>query len=260
MNIYIINLPKDTERQEFQKKQFHKLDLKYELIAATTVADIEDIYHNHYLDWQRPLRKVEVACYFSHQKLWKRVLNENQPALILEDDAILCHNIAKILDFSKTLQNIDCINFETVGRKKLLGKEGITVADSGYNLLPLYLDRAGAGGYILYPSGAKKLLDYELQYGIGLSDAQRNSCSSLVSYQIEPACVVQMDQCHRFNLQSPLKVASNIATLNRPYIAPKHFFYFKFKRLKSQIEQGYRQVRYCRIAKRRQVDIKIEDF
>lgn len=248
------------ERREFQKQQLQKLDLEYEVISATTVTEIEDVYSNYYYDWQRPLRKVEVACYFSHQKLWQRILKEQQPALILEDDAVLCKSLPKILEFTKTLTSIDYINLETVGRKKLLGKKSIAVSNSKFKLLPLYLDRAGAGGYILYPSGAKKLLDFEQQQGIGLSDAHMNSCSSLVSYQLEPACVVQMDQCHHCGLSSPLALISNIATLKRPHIKPKHFFYFKFKRLKSQIAQGYRQLLHCSNAKRRKVDIKIEDF
>ena len=47
----------------------------------------KDTYKKHYYDWQRPLRKAEVACYFSHRSAWDKVIKSKKPALILEDDA-----------------------------------------------------------------------------------------------------------------------------------------------------------------------------
>ena len=65
MQIFVINLPSAIERRKFQKDQLTKLGLEYKILDATSIADInEATYIKHYFDWQRPLRKTEVACYY----------------------------------------------------------------------------------------------------------------------------------------------------------------------------------------------------
>ena len=89
MQIFVINLPRATERRIFQEEQFKRLSLKFHLLEATCVNKISDeTYQKHYRDWQRPLRKTEVACYYSHRFAWKKVIETGKPALILEDDAL----------------------------------------------------------------------------------------------------------------------------------------------------------------------------
>ena len=90
VNILIINLKTSKDRLEFQKKQFEKLGLPFDVLEAFSVVDLnEEQYQKLGFGWQRPLRKVEVACFLSHQKAWEEVLKRNQPCLILEDDAVL---------------------------------------------------------------------------------------------------------------------------------------------------------------------------
>jgi len=256
LKIYIINLDKDRERRAFQEEQMQSLQLEYEIIAATTTQDIGRLYKRHKDDWQRPLREVELACYFSHQKLWKRILEEQKPALILEDDALICSELPKILEFCSTLKGVDHISLESVGRKKLLGKESIPVPIDGFKLSPLIIDRNGAGGYILYPSGAKKLLEHEAKNGVALADAQITSCFTLRSYQLDPACIIQMDQCHKYGLTSPIEVLSNITGTQKCAIPQEKFMTFKRKRIVHQIKLALRELKYIFRAKRRKVDLK----
>ena len=256
MNIYIINLQKDRERREFQEQQLHNLQLKYKIINATTTQDIRPLYERHRDDWQRPLREVELACYFSHQKLWQRILQEQQPALILEDDAIVCKALPNILEYCKKLKNIDHISLESVGRKKLLGNKKILIPIDEFKLSPLYIDRNGAGGYILYPSGAKKLLEHERRYGVALADAQITGCIKLKSYQLEPACIVQMDQCYKYGLKSPFPVKSNIEGEKKCPIPQEKYLSFKRKRITHQVKLALRELKYIFRAKRRKIDLK----
>ena len=87
VNTLIINLKSSQDRRDFQKRQFGKLGLDFEILEAFSVADLsEEQYQKFGFGWQRPLRKVEVACFLSHQKAWEEVLKRNQPCLILEDD------------------------------------------------------------------------------------------------------------------------------------------------------------------------------
>lgn len=63
----------------------------------------------------------------------------------------------------------------------------------------LYRHRRGAGGYVLYPSGAKKLLKYQQKNGIAPADVHLNDCPTL-RYQIEPVCVVQAMYCQEYGI------------------------------------------------------------
>lgn len=256
MKIYIINLQKDRERRAFQEQQLHNLQLEYTIIDAVTAKEILPLYEKYRDDWQRPLREVELACYFSHQKLWQRILQEQEPALILEDDAIVCKALPNILEYCVRLKNIDHISLESVGRKKLLGNKSILIPIDGFKLSPLYIDRNGAGGYILYPSGAKKLLEHERKYGVALADAQITSCFQLKSYQLEPACIVQMDQCYKYGLKSPIPVKSNITGEKKCPIPQEKYLFFKRKRITHQVKLAFRELKYIFRAKRRKVDLE----
>ena len=171
MQIFVINLPSATERCKLQKDQLTKLGLEYKILAATSVEDIsEATYKKHYFDWQRPLRKTEVACYFSHRSAWERVIKSRMPALILEDDAILSIFLPELLGSLNKIKSTDLINLENRSRKKFVSRSYVKI-ECNSKLLRLYQDRTGAAGYILWPSGANKLIQLEKNSGIGLADA-----------------------------------------------------------------------------------------
>lgn len=265
MKAYIINLSKDKIRREFQEKQLSNLGIDYEIVNAVTTDDIElSVYKNHENDWQRPLRRVEVACYFSHRTLWKKIIERKEPALILEDDALLSQCVPNILNDLSTLDNIDYVTLEVRGRKKLVANEGQDIAPSSQarisRIYRLYLDRTGAAGYVLFPSGASKLLEQEAENGIGLADAHITACYDLVAYQIEPAAIIQVDQCAHYGIRSPLVVKSNISNQDKPPMTFRKKFFFKVKRIKAQIRQGLQQIRHFFHATRRDIKIDSEDF
>ena len=261
MKIYVINLPKDKERKSFQENQLKSFNLDYEIISAVTVADIsKQIYEAHKNDWQRPLRDVEIACFYSHYHLWQRILEQNRPALILEDDALLSKCLPKILNDLFNEKDIDYINMEVVGRKKIVSKKSKAALSCNTQLYRLYLDRNGTGGYILYPSGAKKLLALEEKIGIGLADAHINTCTDLAGYQIEPAAVIQLDQCQKCGITPPLEGLSNIGTQEKPAKDIDKTWYFASKRMTEQLRQGFQHIRYLFHGEKREIQIRIEDF
>ena len=99
MNIYIINLASAEKRAAFQKKQFSRLGLSFEVVSAVSTADVsEEHYRRVAFDWERPLSRAEVSCYLSHRSLWQRVIDENTPALILEDDAYVSDDLPQLLN------------------------------------------------------------------------------------------------------------------------------------------------------------------
>ena len=184
MNIFVINLSGAIKRRQFQKQQLLELGLEYKILEAASIDDISnEIYKKHYYDWQRPLRNTEVACYFSHKSAWNKIIKNDQPALILEDDALLSKCVPELLKSLTNKKNVDLISLEVAGRKKWISKFGQDIACNS-KLFRLYQDRNGAAGYILWPSGAKKLLQYEMENGIALADAQIASCNTLLSLSL----------------------------------------------------------------------------
>ena len=260
MNIFIINLSDAVERREFQKQQLFQLGLEYKILNAVSIDDISsEIYKKYYYDWQRPLRNTEVACYFSHKLAWDKIIKTDQPALILEDDALLSKCVPELLKSFTNKKNVDFITLEVAGRKKFISKIGEDIACNS-KLFRLYQDRNGAAGYVLWPSGAKKLLEHESLNGIGLADAHIASCYSIKSYQVEPAAIIQYDQCNNYNVQIPYLKAFSSSTVSQDK-NPKGSFYFRIKRLSAQLRLGLHLAQiFNRKSSRRYISIRNSDF
>ena len=260
MKIFIINLSTAVKRRQFQSKQMSKLDLDYEFLEATTIHDISDeTYAKHYQDWQRPLRNTEVACYFSHRSAWQRIIDTKTPTLILEDDALLSKCVPELLKSFTSKKNVDLINLEVSGRKKIISKVGENITCNS-KLFRLYQDRYGAAGYILWPYGAKKLLEHESLNGIGLADAHIASCYSIKSYQVEPAAIIQLEQCDNYNVKIPYIKALIISTVSQAQ-NPKGSFSFWIKRFSAQLKLALHAAKILnKNPSRRLININVDDF
>jgi len=259
VQIFVINLPDAVKRRKLQKDQLTKLGLEYTVLDATSVEDIsEATYKKHYFDWQRPLRKTEVACYYSHRSAWDRVIKSGEPALILEDDAILSIFLPELLGSLNKIKSTDLINLENRSRKKFVSSSHLDIGCNS-KLLRLYQDRTGAAGYILWPSGAKKLIQFENKSGIGLADAHITSCYSLLSYQVEPSPIIQLDQCKEYdviNIYTSVNSKSTVSS-SQNY---KGGIYFIVKRLFYQLKLAFRQLFILTKSKRRFISIRNSDF
>ena len=261
MKIFVINLPGAIERLQFQEEQLSKLELDYEIIEATSIYDISDEEHTkHYHDWQRPLKSTEVACYFSHRYIWQIIIDNNMPALILEDDALLSKYTPEILNSISELSHVDLVQLEIRGRKKLIKKQGVKIS-STHTLYRLYQDRTGAAGYVLWPSGAKRLLEHESVHGIGLVDANIASCYNIKSYQVEPAAIIQLDQCHDYSVHNPYARDLSKSTVSSARNSKGSFYFWK-KRISAQLKIGLHIVKILNSTRSsmRFIKIRSDDF
>ena len=259
MNILVLSLPNAKERRDFQQNQLFKLGLDFKFLDATSTNDINtETYKKHYYDWQRPLRNTEVACYFSHRSAWQKIINNNMPALILEDDALLSQCVPELLKSFTNKKNVDLINLEVRGRKKFISKIGQDTACNS-RLFRLYQDRTGAAGYILWPLGAKKLLQFETENGIALADAQITNCNTLMSYQIEPAAIIQLDQCKQYDISNTFSDTIQMSTVSQPN-NPKVHTIFWMKRISAQIKLSIRILSLFRKSRRRYIKLNKESF
>jgi glycosyl transferase family 25 len=259
VKILIINTKLAQARRQFQADQMKKLGLEYSLLTAISVNDLDEkIYRQHRYDWQRPLKNSEVACYYSHRKAWQTVVQAKEPMLILEDDALLAKTTPLVLQDLQGAHNIDLVNFEVRGRKKHIGKIYKKIG-SAHWLIRLYQDRAGAAAYILWPSGARKLLDLERRKGIALADARIATCYSLTAYQIEPAAAIQLDDCEAYDVPSPAEMKLSSSSVSSNIRENKEVIH-TLKRVAHQAFLLARHIFLFSIAKRRFIDFKKDLF
>ena len=240
MKALIINQDIQTQRMSFQKEQLTSLNIDFQRIPACSIQCSNDnIFQKHFNTWQRPLSLSEISCFFSHKNAWEKVLNSGQVMLILEDDAWLDESIPDVLKQLADLEQVDYITLEVsrANRKKLVSKNPKVII-SGKKLLRLFQGRSGAAGYILWPSGAKKLLDHCADGNIGIVDKFMNSCYSMNSFQLEPCLVIQLDQCSFHGITPPLEVKSTISSnsLEKPAIIQQ--VRYKFRRLAGELKVG----------------------
>ena len=259
MDILIISLPNAKERRDFQQNQLSKLGLEFAFLDATSIHDLnEATYKQHYQDWQRPLKTTEVACYYSHRRAWNRVIQFNKPVLILEDDALLSKYVPELLKDFADKENTDLINLENRARKKFVSRSGESITCNS-KLLRLYQDRTGAAGYILWPSGAKKLIQCEEKKGIALADAHITACNNLIAYQVEPSPIIQLDHCEYYDIKNPISNNASDSSVSS-HNNPKGGVFFWLRRIYSQVKLGIRQLFLVTFSTRRYIKIDKKGF
>lgn len=248
----VINLNSAAERWRFQEKQLSHLNINYHRHAATSVDDLTDATYEKWAnDWQRKLRRTEVACFLSHYRAWKHIANSGQAFLVLEDDVLLSEHLPEALAVLENNQSLDYdhITFETRGRKKLVTKQSVLDSEH-FSLHTLFLDKTGAAAYLLTPAGAKKLVNQVDKKGAGLADALLCHTKTLKKLQAAPALAIQMDMASHYkmsSLEKPSVAKSNISTVihSKPTAnSLSDKLTFKSKRLAAQVDMGLIQARH----------------
>ncbi len=244
----------------FMRSQLRKLDQQYERIEAVTAEDPVVWQNNDYWNtWERPLKATERACVLSHLSVWKRLAagTSSDPVLILEDDALLSNRLSAVLHAVDLITDIDYLNLEVALRRKLLAASDRYLID-GIRYLRLYQDRNGTGAYVLWPSGARKLVT-EASRAAGLADGIICRTAKLLSYQVEPACAVQISLCSGYGITQPIEFSSSIAadkSVNTKFRSLK----FRCRRIKGQLSLGLKALRHAHHAVRRDVRLCVNDF
>lgn len=275
LKVRIINVAGQAERRALQQRQMTALNFDYEIVDGIDSANLnQKTIDDHQGKWERPLRTTEIACLMSHQKIWAEIAQGNAPMLVLEDDALLSSKtpqvISSLLEMVQTGKiSANHISLETRGRKKLLGRKCINIPGSengtkhsSHCVRPLYLDRTGAAAYVLWPEGARRLLERSRAQP-GLADAMLASAFDLMAWQIDPALAIQSDQAHRFGLNAPISTHSTISPKNNPR-PPAQGLWQRIKyfvvHVNAQARMGLRQIAKAPFAFRKEPPIEIDSF
>lgn len=256
MQTYLISLDSAVERRNFQRNQLERLGLNFQIHPACTPRQL-DLYSNiDWHAWERPLMPTEQACFVSHYQIWQQVSKQSQPSLVLEDDVLLSIRTPDFLRNCTTLKGVDHLTLETRLRKKFLGQ---SLEHGGFSISRLYQDRTGAAAYVLWPQGAMKMLQRVDREGAALADAFISHSYEMSSYQAEPALAIQSDITSYYRLTNPLDTHSYIQedaqTFKRQLENLAHLqpFVFKWRRIKSQLKMGVRNLFLLLRAQRRHV-------
>jgi glycosyl transferase family 25 len=264
MKTYILNLPSAQERRNFQTQQAQRLGLEAVFIDAQTPADIPDaFFQTHAFSWERPIKITEVACFMSHHLVWQKIASSEEPALVLEDDAILAHNTPELLAWLAQRLDMDHVSLETRQRQKLLGRRFKAMDSLKACLHPLLQDRTGAAAYVLWPSGARALLAKFERQGMGLADAFISSTYELQSWQTVPAFAIQADVASAYGVFCPIAPHSLIAREKVPSPPTRsrlHDLQFKGRRLNAQLRLAVRYLTCVWRARRQFVGIDPAQF
>lgn len=239
-------------------RQLTRLEIPFERMEAVTPDMISEIDQNYnWGSWERPLKETEKACFLSHVKAWEHVVSKNCHVLILEDDALLSRYAADIIDKVKGDGNVEHLTLEVRKRKKIIGKMGVSVS-SGHHIHRLYQDRSGAAAYVLSPSGARKLLDRS-RVQVALADALICKAYELKSFQVEPACAVQLDRAEAYGIEPPFRTVSLIDA-GTPSSKTKRKFGFRARRIGAQLRMAGRALSCIGVAERREIRLDPHDF
>jgi glycosyl transferase family 25 len=255
MEAVVINLDKATERMAFQNRQLKLLEINYIRLSANCPSH-QKLYEQYFNIWERPLSYAEVSCFFNHKKAWEMVVEKDSPLLVLEDDAYLARNTPDLLSKIQNIKHIDYLNLEARGdkqRKLIAKKQLITFDDTA--AFRLFQGRSGTGGYILWPSGAKKLLSKFNTGKVGIVDKFINSNYLLQAFQLEPAILIQLDRCKHYGLITPIETHSYIGLCEKPPAVLTYSIHHKIRRIKGQVAIALNRLRHFYHSNYRPVNI-----
>ncbi|MDF1621766.1 glycosyltransferase family 25 protein [Pseudothioclava nitratireducens] len=258
MDCLVINLAAANPRMAFIADQLDALGIPFQRLEAVTpdkIGELEQAYA--WSSWERPLKETEKACFLSHVNAWKYAAAKDCHTLILEDDALLSRQTPEVLKVIEDIGVVEHVTLEVRKRKKIVGKTGRQIG-SAHQLLRLYQDRSGAAAYVLSPSGAQKLL-VRASTQVALADAMICKAYELKSYQIEPACAVQLDRASAYGIGAIPSTVSQIDA-GKLIAADKRSFGFRARRIGAQLRMAVRALLLLRVAERREIRLNPEDF
>lgn len=247
---YIISLASATHRRAFQVAQAERLGFNVIWSPAVGINDFSDtFFYQNAFKWQRALKKTEVACFMSHLRLWQTIAESQSPAVILEDDVILGVNwLADIQTLAEHAKS-DYICLEAWKKKTLGSAQQVR----HLTIKKLWLNSAGAAGYMLWPSGAKCLLSRYESHGVALADAFINQTKGWSAWQLVPANVVQMSVATDYGFKALPHSESLIAReIHASAIAPNIWvmLQMKWRRLKGELGKTWMHMSKLLIATR----------
>jgi GR25 family glycosyltransferase involved in LPS biosynthesis len=123
------------------------------------------------------VREKRISCFVSHYRIWKEVVEDNEPALVLEHDAFFTRNLDYdyILDSKYDIIGINdprgCTRKSKEFYDKVVSNVSAVQPVPRIDSFNVPQGLAGNSAYIIKPSGAKQLIDAAKAHGAWPNDA-----------------------------------------------------------------------------------------
>lgn len=162
MQIVVISLERSEDRRKNVVQQLNELGQPWSFINAVDgskinfpINEYNPILAERLLGYR--LTNSEIGCFLSHRAAWKKVVQLNEPLVILEDDFTLGESFLDSLIFAKSKQHL----WEVCRLQGLTEQPHELIEKSkihNFSLVKMLKDPLGSAAYVCSPSGAKKLL------------------------------------------------------------------------------------------------------
>lgn len=162
-NVYIVNLERDKERRLYMDKLLTKHEFPpYTFFQAVygkqlSQAYIDNIYDEctTYKRYGRKLNRGEIGCTLSHYECYKKILEQDDFALILEDDISIIRNVDIIYSLDVFLKTKTPIVLFLSGDYWFYRRKRI---NGNYKIASVY-DAVGTYAYFINKAAAKLILE-----------------------------------------------------------------------------------------------------
>jgi glycosyl transferase family 25 len=190
---FYINLDSRPDRREHTERQLARIGLVAERITAVTPADIPS---DRIAAAARFMSATELACSYSHRKIWQMMVDRQlSGALIMEDDALLSASITTVLSTSELASACDALQLESHPTNALIGPP-IPLAD-GVHRHRLMSSSLGTCAYYITGPFAARMLAHDKLDTLAVDRILFGRGGGIIYssqiYQTVPALAVQLD-------------------------------------------------------------------
>lgn len=160
---YLINLNKDSDRLDFFREQFERLELSFERIPAVDGRAMTDEEYASFQrarprDQKKRWLRGQMGCFLSHYQAWEAIASgSDRYGAVFEDDIFVSDGLRRILsDDDWVPQGVDVIRLEPSSNRVRLGRKLTSVEDRDY--YRVLSTSWCAGAYLLSREAARKLV------------------------------------------------------------------------------------------------------
>ena len=165
MKLFFISLERSADRRVDITRQLNALGLSFEFFRAIDGRAGEHSGFKHYSEdyclktWRRPLTPGELGCFASHYLLWKRCAEENEPIVVVEDDARIGKNFGEAIRVAPTLL-VSFGYLRLAGTNMVSFRPVVSSAKPPWEIVRFNEGPLGTQCYGISPDGARRFLRF----------------------------------------------------------------------------------------------------
>ena len=239
---FIINLDHKRDRWKFISDQISSFgQIEFERISAVNAQEFDPTDYSRY-GWRDywELSRGQAACFESHKRIWRRIVNDNiKNAVILEDDVLISS------DFERTVLALKNLNFDLVklDASPKIGRFGRSNKFESFELRSIKLPVSSSASYFVSLAGCQNLLKNFPKYLMTVDDYLFTSRKNNCPFQLLPAMSIQLVLAECTSLRNENGIDEKIVYGNiekSPVISRGPIIYRLMKEFRRTYRRAYR--------------------